>query len=620
MINYEEHAELVRNAQLGDKECLNRLVEAARVHLREYVLRLTLREDLTQDIVQESILEMFKVFDKLKSAEKFWSWLDGIAFNKIRSHYGRQWRHKTISLSDIDREVAIEDSQSALADMVNRELKQIVLISMRELAPRYRAILTMRCYKDMPYSEIARLMGCTEFGAQSLFYRAKKALAKKLSSHGLGKGYLLTALVLFGKLTASTEAAAMNISITSAALKVGVAASLAAMVTSKIAIVSVVTTAAIAAGSVAMTLGTDKIDIGPERINAQTSFNSPGRTDAGKDMEQCWYFFPEGPGKPVMMRLLKFNASGKNSFCRNLQNQHANYYYDKNTIYVNNFRMYRPDMSVTRLPTDGEDLSRFISRVEGRQADMEMVSSTKKGLLVICKRSSESGDRIWRTDHHFNVLDEEYFQFDWPQNARIVDNRDEMHKRGWTYFRITGRVNGEQVSGTGRIPFVYAASGQSRPWLNLQLENGTRVVDSGTYACIFDGSGKAVATYKSGSFFKGLGRPWMGLHTIDTVRRDAAEKQVWFETRNLPGGDKAEVVLTQEQTRLVYTIDMETDVIEKITFSASNGGEGELEFSYLQNIDNPGNEFASPRVGSYQKLQQNPPGMLWLVKLINSRW
>ena len=89
MINYKQSHELVRKAQLGDKECLNRLAEAARVHLREYVLRLTLREDLTQDIVQESILEMFKVFDKLKSAERFWSWLDGIAFNKVRSHYGR---------------------------------------------------------------------------------------------------------------------------------------------------------------------------------------------------------------------------------------------------------------------------------------------------------------------------------------------------------------------------------------------------------------------------------------------------------------------------------------------------------------------------------------------------
>ena len=112
----------------------------------------------------------------------------------------------------------------------------------------------------------------------------------------------------------------------------------------------------------------------------------------------------------------------------------------------------------------------------------------------------------------------------------------------------------------------------------------------------------------------------MGLHTIDTVRRDAAEKQVWFETRGLPGGNRAEVILTQEQARLVYTIDMETDVIEKITFSTGNGVEGELEFSYLQNIDNLGNEFSSPRVGSYRKLQQNPPGMLWLVKLMNNRW
>jgi len=619
MISDKEHAELVRNAQLGDMECLNRLAEAARVHLREYVLRLTLREDLTQDIVQESVLEMFKVFDKLKSAERFWSWLDGIAFNKIRHHYGRQWRHKMISLSDIDRQIAIGDSQSALAEMINRELKQIVLVSMRELSPRHRAVLTMRCYKDMSYSEIARLMGCTEFGAQSLFYRAKKALAKKLSQHGLGKGYLLAALVLFGKLTASTEAAAANISVTAAALKVGAGASLAAMITSKTAVVSMVTAAAITGGTMVMTHGTGKIGMGSERINAQTSFNTPAPT-VDKGTEQCWYFFPEGPGRPVMMRLLEFNTSGKESYCRNLQNQHANYCYDKNTIFINNFRMYNPDLSVARLPTDSRDLSRFISQVEGRRVDMERVSSMAKGLLVISRRSSERGDRIWKTERHFNVLEEEYFQSNWPQDARTVDNRDQMHKRGWTYFRITGRINGRQISGTGRMPFVYAASGQSAPWLNLQLANGKRFIDSRAGACVFDTSGTAVATYKAGSFFKGLGRPWMGLHTIDTVRRDAAEKQIWFETEQLSGGDKTEVTLTQKQTRLVYTIDMETDVVEKITFSADNNIEGKLEFSYLQNIDNVGNEFASPRIESYRKPQQNPQGILWLVKLFNNRW
>jgi RNA polymerase sigma-70 factor (ECF subfamily) len=618
MVNYDKIDELVKKAQLGDSECLNRLAEVVRVRLREYVLRLTLREDLTQDIVQETILEMFKVFKTLKSTEKFWSWLDGLAFNKIRQHYGRQWRHKTISLADIDRQLSIGDSQSALAEMVNRELKQIVLISMRELSPRHRAVLTMRCYKDMPYTEIARVMGCSKFSVQALFYRAKKALAKKLSHHGLGKGYLMAALVLFGKLTASTEAAAANISITAATLKVGLAASLAGIITGKTAVVSVAAVAAIAGGTALVTVGKDKLNIGPERINAQTFVNSAAPAGS-KDMEQCWYFFPEGPGRPVMMRLLEFDGSGENSYCRNLQNQHANYYYDKDTVYINNFRMYNPDLSVIKLPTDGEDLSGFISRVEGSQADTERISSTKKGLLVISGRSGRDGDRIWKTERHFNVLDEEYFQLDWPQNARIVDKRDEMHKRGWTYFRISGRINGRQVSGTGRMPFVYDTSRQFAPWLDLQLANGIRVVDSGAGAFRFDANRKIVAAYPSGSFFKGLGRPWMGLHTIDTIRRDAAQMQVWFETKSLPGGEKAEVILTVGQVKLVYTINMETDVIEKITFSADNDVRGELEFSYLQNIDNAGSEFAPPRLEGYRKPQQNPPGMLWLVNLINNR-
>ena len=47
MINYKEHAELIKKAQLGERESLSRLAEVARVHLREYVLRLTLQKDLT---------------------------------------------------------------------------------------------------------------------------------------------------------------------------------------------------------------------------------------------------------------------------------------------------------------------------------------------------------------------------------------------------------------------------------------------------------------------------------------------------------------------------------------------------------------------------------------------
>ncbi len=168
-----DYIELVKKAQLGDRQCLNRLAEAAKLHLQEYVQRLTLEEEVTDDIVQESVLEMFKIFGKLKKTDRFWYWLDGIAFNKVRSYYGRRWRHKTVSLSDLGYEIAATNSPDGLADMVTAELKQIVLKSMRRLQPRHRAVLTMRCYRGMKYSEIAELMKCSEFGVQAFFYRAK---------------------------------------------------------------------------------------------------------------------------------------------------------------------------------------------------------------------------------------------------------------------------------------------------------------------------------------------------------------------------------------------------------------------------------------------------------------
>jgi RNA polymerase sigma factor (sigma-70 family) len=620
MINHEEHAELIKKARLGDKESLDRLAEAARADLREYVFRLTLREDLTEDIVQESILEMFKVFDKLKRADRFWAWLHGIAFNKIRSHYGRQWRHKTTSLSDVTYELTTEESQNALADMVNEELKLIVIKSMRELSPRHRAVLTMRCYKEMAYSDIARLMGCSELGAQALFYRAKKALAKKLSNHGLGKRYLLTALVLFGKLTASTEATAANISVTAASLKVGAAASLAAMITGKTAIISLTAAGVISASTVAITHVSENPEKEPQENSSQTLLNTSEQIQTEKNMDQRWYFFPEGPSGPVMLRFLEFSKTGRQSFCRYLQNEHANYSSNKTIIYKNNFHMYNPDLSVKRLPTDNRELTDFISSITGKPDNMEYISGKGKGLLVISKRGGEHGDKIWRIDRHRNVLEEEYFQFDWPERVEIIDNRDQMHKRGWTYFNISGHLNGQQISGTGQIPFVYATSKRFSPWFKMQIGNKLTIRDSKAKACVLDGSGQIVATYDGGSFLKGLGRPWMGLHTIDTVRRDAAEYQLNFETKKTLDINKVQVVIKHEQLKLIYIINMDVDVIEKIEFSNKNGELGELQFSYLQNIDNPGIEFNVSEKARSRKSLQNNPDTLWLIKLINNRW
>ena len=612
MGDINDYTELVKQAQLSDERALNRLAELARARLRGYVFRITLADDLTEDILQESMLEMFKFLDKLDKADRFWPWLRRIAANKINHHYARQPHQKKVSMSEI--EGIPGDGGQGIVNLVGQELKQTVLAAMDQLKPRHRHVLVLRCYEEMKYADIADEMGCSEFSARRLFFRAKKALVKQLARRGLGRESLLVALVLFGKITATSEAAAAHVSVTAATVKVGAAASLAAMATTKTAMVSLAATGVIAVSSVAVVPRVEKMGWGPQETNAESFVNTPIPTKLSHEFEACWYYYPPNADGAVMMRLIS-NTRGRQSYCQWLQNDQANYYKRNNTITIENHRMWTSNLGVRRLPTDSPQLRDSLSRVEGVREVMDYAANSRGALLVAVKYDEDGSAS--QTTHHRDIADEEFFRYGWPAGARIVDNRDAMHRRGWTYFTVTGRIGAQGISGTGRLPFVYATSKRFSPWLKLQLSDGTRICDTGTGACVYDPSGQVMVRHKAGSFFKGLARPWMGLHTIDTVRRDAAEQEVWFETKPLPGRKQVEVTLDCKQVKLVYTIDMETDVIEKITFVGTNGNEGELRFSYLQDIENVGSEFAQPSRPSMRAPQREDQGVLWLVDFVD---
>ncbi|MBN2138682.1 MAG: sigma-70 family RNA polymerase sigma factor [Sedimentisphaerales bacterium] len=620
MNSTDDYAKLIEKARHGDRQALQRVAEAAEVRLREYVLRLTLREDLTQDIVQETILEMFRVFEKLKKTDKFWPWLYGIAFNKVRSHYDKQRRHKAVSLSGLGADIADTESKNALADMVTQEFKQIVLQSMDQLQPAHRAVLSMRCYDRMAYSEIAGVIGCTEIGARALFYRAKKALARKLSAHGIGKASLLMALIVFGKMTTAGKAAAASLIVSAASLKVGPLAFLTAVATTRTAILTISVAAAITAGT-ATVLYT--------RPQSDTDIASPATLailagqqhaiDASADVQEQWYFYPEGPQGPVMTRLIAEVAKTGRPRCRRLENQHASYYCGDSTVTIRNFRTYNPDLSVRRLPTDTRDLTDFLFQVESVRGDMEYISDSRRGLLVILKRDSAAGNRIWRIDRHETTLDEQYFQCDWPENAVIDDQRDPMHKRGWTYFKISGQIAGRRVAGKGRIPFVYETAKSHFPWLDLDLGRGLKVVFIGAEAGVYGPNGEVIANFDPDDIGACLGKPWMGLHTIDAVRRDAAARKMRFQTDYEDKTDKARVVITGGRADLAYTIDMRRDVVERIEFNLHRDGngdaKGEVRFSYLQEILPTDGEFAEPGYRGTARKKRDRLGVFWPAEL-----
>jgi hypothetical protein len=251
---------------------------------------------------------------------------------------------------------------------------------------------------------------------------------------------------------------------------------------------------------------------------------------------------------------------------------------------------------------------------------MEPMTGNKRGLLVICRQQRDGENLMWRINRHLNVLNEEYFLSSWPDSVRVIDDRDPMHERGWTYFEVDGEIAGRRVSGRGRLPFVYAAARVHYPWLELSVGGRPAVVDTPAGARIYDGTGRVSSRPAGGSFFAGLPRPWTGLHAIDTIRRDAAEQRLRFETTYDSDNGCATITAHAEDFALIYTVNLEMDVVEAITFcteaTAGPTRLGELHFTYLQEADEVAGAFAAPANVNSGSAPRQKDGMLWLRRLI----
>jgi RNA polymerase sigma-70 factor (ECF subfamily) len=240
---------LIHEAQLGNKESMNRLAELAGERLYAYIYRLTLDLTLTQDILQETILFMIQSINQLEHADHFWGWLFRTAMGKIQHHYRDLKRRKTVELSE-DERLYIHNRVSAdfndvLTELLRKELSDAVFMAMKRLKLKYRNILILRCFENLEYAQIATVMNCSELRSRVMFFRAKTSLRRQLAMQGFGKYYLLIALALFGIVTTSAKAAS-SATITASSLEVGFTASLVATITSKIGIAATAAATAIA--------------------------------------------------------------------------------------------------------------------------------------------------------------------------------------------------------------------------------------------------------------------------------------------------------------------------------------------------------------------------------------
>ncbi len=653
-VNYSD---LVKQAQLGCQRSMDSLAQLVQGRLYAYIYRLTLNHSLTDDLQQETLLEMVSSLNKLKNPESFWPWLYRTALSKAQHHFrDRQneskHQQKYIFKEKYLTQQAIGTHGNELENLIDKERTQVILDVIKELKLKHRNLLILRCFDELSYSEISEIVGCSKFNAQIMFYRAKHSLKQKLLKLGFGNAALPMVIGLFGKMTAPSNS--VSSTVPAAVTKVSTAAAVvgAASVHLWLTIATIFFAAVLALGGI-MSLRPMDNSVSyiwlPKRSEVKsfhyveqawdktkiTNLNLAHGRSLSKGAYEQWYYFPEGIDGPLFMMMQRWDPSQKTKLCGWLQNGSGNYYYHsgEKKIYLYNGHLPLRDLNTRRLPADTQEFTDFLDQIEGKITGVKYIRDSLTGLLVGAMDNRFYNAQNFKSNISYNNLNEktfESFRHRWPADTPIIDQRDTMHKRGWTFFRVTGQIGQDNVEGWGRIPFVYNAGIEHPPWLKLNIGNRLIIIDRPSGAYLTTADGKVLAAYPAGAFFKGLSRPWMGMNTIDIVRRDAVERKIRFSTGKLEsktGGGDEEARVTmfgqtgQGQPQIIYTINIDKDLVKKIEFqindSTENSGLAYLDFTYLDEVENLGDEFAEPeKINAPKKVYKDNIGLSWLIKLI----
>jgi len=178
----ENIQQLLSEVRSGNRASMERLAGIVRERLYPFVFRTTLNHDLTEDVLQETLLTMVRQIACLREERKFWPWVFRIAWSKLQDNQRRR-RHQYSGKASFRWNQSYETrarSGNLLDATIHAERLQQLSEVVEQLSRQHRDILRLRYYEQLPYTEIAALTCTTPQKARARFHRAKKHLKARM--------------------------------------------------------------------------------------------------------------------------------------------------------------------------------------------------------------------------------------------------------------------------------------------------------------------------------------------------------------------------------------------------------------------------------------------------------
>lgn len=179
-----EDAALVAAFKRGEESAFTALVIKYRETVYRVARRMVANHEDGADIAQEVFIRAHRALPRFDGRSHLRTWLYRITVNLCLDYQERCSRHPWVDLAEITAEAPVESGPVAQAEA--EATRQAIARAVAMLPPRQRAMIALRLYQDLPYGEIAQIMGCSEGTVKATMFAALRKLRAALAAQGVG--------------------------------------------------------------------------------------------------------------------------------------------------------------------------------------------------------------------------------------------------------------------------------------------------------------------------------------------------------------------------------------------------------------------------------------------------
>ena len=184
-------AELMLRVKRGDRAAFAGLVEKYQQPLFNFVYRTLRDESESEDVAQNTFLQVWKSRDRYEPSARFTTWLFTIARNLCLNELRRRSRHPAESIEAAHTEHEDQPQRqyedkthiAAPEKLLHGELAQKIEAALAGLPENQRTAILLCQREELSYEEIAKVLGCSLSATKSIIHRGREVLKEKLKRY-----------------------------------------------------------------------------------------------------------------------------------------------------------------------------------------------------------------------------------------------------------------------------------------------------------------------------------------------------------------------------------------------------------------------------------------------------